>query len=222
MGRIQISGRGSRIRTYDTRFWRPVLYQAELYPYVVDAHQYTLCGGALTIPQKYRRVLRSQPPPTGACVVEGTVTLDDQVFLSEREAMGELWDGDPGYRLEPGPTERLLVSGMLNLLEGISTKLGREADTRGGENFQNDVFAMFAYNMEQHECACLPAPPADPGAAPQHATGCPARPNFRCGDVELEWYKRIGRGMKINRPVTRQEVEDMLGRCQASLQEGTI
>ncbi len=26
-------GRGGRIRTHDTRFWRPLLYQTELHPY---------------------------------------------------------------------------------------------------------------------------------------------------------------------------------------------
>ena len=27
------AGRGGRIRTHDTRFWRPLLYQTELHPY---------------------------------------------------------------------------------------------------------------------------------------------------------------------------------------------
>jgi hypothetical protein len=43
------------------------------------------------------------------------------------------------------------------------------------------------------------------------------RPNFRCGDVEVRWYKYIGRGMSVNREVTRAEWRDIFARCEASL-----
>jgi hypothetical protein len=44
-----------------------------------------------------------------------------------------------------------------------------------------------------------------------------ALPNFRCGDVEISWYKYIGRSMSVNRQVSRGELEDMFEKCFASL-----
>lgn len=42
-------------------------------------------------------------------------------------------------------------------------------------------------------------------------------PNFRCGNIEICWYKYIGRGMTINRVVTRQKLVAMFKVCFASL-----
>lgn len=43
------------------------------------------------------------------------------------------------------------------------------------------------------------------------------RPNFRCGDVEASWYKYIGRGMSVNRALTRAEWKLLFRGCVASL-----
>lgn len=51
-----------------------------------------------------------------------------------------------------------------------------------------------------------------------HAPQCPAiLPNFRCGDLEIRWYKYIGRGMSVNRQVTREELQGVFRRCEESL-----
>jgi hypothetical protein len=51
-----------------------------------------------------------------------------------------------------------------------------------------------------------------------HAPECPVgRPNFRCGDIEVRWYKYIGRGMSLNREVKRHALETMFQRCRGSL-----
>lgn len=42
-------------------------------------------------------------------------------------------------------------------------------------------------------------------------------PNFRCGDVEVRWYKYIGRGMSVNREVSREEWREVFARCFASI-----
>lgn len=42
-------------------------------------------------------------------------------------------------------------------------------------------------------------------------------PNFRCGAVEVRWYKYIGRGMSVNREVSRSEWRDIFARCEESL-----
>jgi hypothetical protein len=54
--------------------------------------------------------------------------------------------------------------------------------------------------------------------AHDHAPDCRiVLPNFRCGDVELHWYKSIQRGLSVNRPVTHAELVAMFDRCFASL-----
>lgn len=58
-----------------------------------------------------------------------------------------------------------------------------------------------------------------------HSENCPEHPdntrahlpNFSCGDVEIRWYKYIGRGMSVNREVSRGEWEALFARCFASL-----
>lgn len=53
-----------------------------------------------------------------------------------------------------------------------------------------------------------------------HAAVCPiVVPNFRhkVSGFELRWYKHIGRGMSVNRPVTLEEFRIIFDECMASL-----
>jgi len=51
-----------------------------------------------------------------------------------------------------------------------------------------------------------------------HAPECPVgRPNFQCGDVQVRWYKYIGRGLSLNREIDRQGLEAMFQRCFGSI-----
>jgi len=53
-----------------------------------------------------------------------------------------------------------------------------------------------------------------------HAADCrEVIPNFKCGDLEIRWYKYLGRGMSVNREVTRAEWKEIFRRCFASLPE---
>jgi len=78
-----------------------------------------------------------------------------------------------------------------------------------GIDFRNNVFSMFPYYWgdtcaeEDKECdgECLDS-----------------RPNFKCGAVEVNWYKYIGRGMSVNRPVSRKEWRDIFNKCFKSLE----
>lgn len=55
-------------------------------------------------------------------------------------------------------------------------------------------------------------------SANDHAPDCKeVIPNFRCGDIEIRWYKYIGRGMSVNRPVTQEELMAAFKRCRESL-----
>jgi hypothetical protein len=42
-------------------------------------------------------------------------------------------------------------------------------------------------------------------------------PNFRAGTVSVAWYKYVGRGMSVNRPVTHAEWKRIFESCFASL-----
>ena len=44
-------------------------------------------------------------------------------------------------------------------------------------------------------------------------------PDFICGDVEIWWYKHIGRSMEINRDMTLDELDTMFLRCRKSLRK---
>lgn len=46
------------------------------------------------------------------------------------------------------------------------------------------------------------------------------QPNFKYKDIEIIWYKYLGRGTRINREVYPEEVIDMFNKCMASLQNG--
>lgn len=67
-----------------------------------------------------------------------------------------------------------------------------------GTEFKNDVFEMRAYCWnEDSEEAKLP--------------------NFKCGDIEIRWYKYLGRGTTINREVSPEEFIAVFEKCRASL-----
>lgn len=51
-----------------------------------------------------------------------------------------------------------------------------------------------------------------------HASDCrEAIPNFKCGDLEIRWYKYIGRGMSINREVSRAKLRRIFRKCRQSI-----
>lgn len=69
-----------------------------------------------------------------------------------------------------------------------------------GARWSNDTFSMRAYYWGDDEAE------ADV-------------PNFKCGDIEIEWYKHVRRGALINRTITPDEAVAMFDRCMASLAE---
>lgn len=43
--------------------------------------------------------------------------------------------------------------------------------------------------------------------------------NFKCGDVEISWYKYLGRCMTINKKYPVHDIIDMYNRCIESIEE---
>lgn len=83
-----------------------------------------------------------------------------------------------------------------------------------GEHFTNDVFEVHAYYWGDCDCSLN-----DTGDEYIHKSNCPViRPNFKCGDLEVNWYKYLGRGMSINRQITIKEFNRLLLKCLKSLE----
>jgi hypothetical protein len=64
-------------------------------------------------------------------------------------------------------------------------------------NYDSDVFSIHAYSEPDE----------------------PQPWNFRCGEVEISWYKRAGRGMSSNVPITPNMASQILETCLAHLQK---
>lgn len=67
-----------------------------------------------------------------------------------------------------------------------------------GNSFVCDVFEVHAYNWN------------DETIQPY---------NFKCGDIEISWYKYCGRGCTMNSQYTIYEIIDMYNRCVKKLEE---
>ena len=80
-----------------------------------------------------------------------------------------------------------------------------------GKDYKNNVFEMFPY----HDCcSCGSGAKEKP-----HKEDCIGeRPNFKCGDLEIRWYKYIGRIIASNRVVSTVELEEIFKKCKESLQ----
>jgi hypothetical protein len=69
----------------------------------------------------------------------------------------------------------------------------------GGE-FKTGEFAMHAYYWGDDEAL-------------------EARPNFKCGDFEVRWYKYLGRGMSMNRDIDANDYFAIIEKCVGSLHQ---
>lgn len=69
----------------------------------------------------------------------------------------------------------------------------------GGE-YSTDAFKMNSY------CWC---------DGERHKNGCPT--NFKWRDLEVNWYKYLGRGMSANKEITPDMTSQMLTECLASV-----
>ena len=70
-----------------------------------------------------------------------------------------------------------------------------------GNTYKNDTFEVRAYDWSiDIDDSIMPLP------------------NFKCGDIEIEWYKYLGRGMWINRKISPTEAIEMFNKCLESLE----
>ena len=96
---------------------------------------------------------------------------------------------------------------VVALLENINNKLKivawntdhKEFDSpfeNTGNRWSNDVFEVQAYSWD------------DEISQPY---------NFKCGEIEISWYKYLGRDTTINAEYTEKELIDMYNKCIESL-----
>jgi hypothetical protein len=95
-----------------------------------------------------------------------------------------------------------------SLLRGISSELERvmwnnkkqynSPMDNTGEQFKNDTFEVNAYSWNDEE----------------------EQPyNFKYKDIEISWYKYLGRGMSINKPITEKQAVKMFDECIKSIRK---
>lgn len=103
---------------------------------------------------------------------------------------------------------------LVSLLEGIRTRLelagGNEyqrefdpfSDWEDAEIFNRDHgdmgFEVWPYNWDDE---------------------IEQKYNFKFKDIEISWYKHLGRGMSMNREITKDEAIEMFDTCAANLHE---
>lgn len=132
---------------------------------------------------------------------------------------------DEPYGLDVGTPEcSTAVSGLAGLVAKLAGLDGVSLDEQDRRHvcgypfrgFGNAVFGMYPPVFDAR-CTC-DSPNPDDYTSGDHAFGCQLNgPNFHCGDVVIRWYKTIGRGMTVNRPVTREELAELFRRCDESL-----
>ena len=102
----------------------------------------------------------------------------------------------PSFVKLEGSRNEVFIESSLRCLWTI---LDQKYQTEGGPwGFKNSVFEM-------HDG--------------RSAHGDGDEPDFTCGDVQIQWYKHIGRGMEINRDVGFDCLWSMFDYCLTSLRE---
>jgi hypothetical protein len=102
----------------------------------------------------------------------------------------------------PLPQEYACPEWIINLLWGLAEKLPGEwrwgtPFDNSGESFRNEVFAVQAYSWGDEDQPW----------------------NFKYDDIEISWYKWLGRGTTINRIITGPEGTAMYIACLNSLDD---
>lgn len=115
--------------------------------------------------------------------------------------LGQLAWGQPSQPLEcPVYIESILrlIEKRMDIKFGWVPLTGTDGNpfrNTGGE-FHNDTFQVEAYSWNEDVEQLY---------------------NFKYNDIEVSWYKYVGRGMSINRAVSHQEAAKMVTDCLKSL-----
>ena len=140
---------------------------------------------------------------------------EPQPYMPE---LGQMMHGRPWHELECPEFVVALLRDVDNEFRRIKgNQGGPERDyspfANHGYSYKNDTFEAHSYWWGE-DCAC----PEDAEGESLHRSECEiVRPNFRWEDVEISWYKWLGRGTTINKPITPERAVEMYNACISSL-----
>lgn len=116
--------------------------------------------------------------------------------------LGQAFFGNPTKEYAAPEFVIAMIKHLANEIERVEWNLTeKEYDapiTNNGGEYRTDVFEMRAYYWGDDE-----------------ETG--ALPNFKCGDVEVCWYKHLSRGTTINKEIDENEFSEIMEKCLASV-----
>lgn len=102
------------------------------------------------------------------------------------------------------PSDELVISALKSIEESLDVYMWNKTQKKysspfrnTGNSFKNDVFEVSAYYWGADEKEM-------------------EKPNFKYKNIEISWYKYLGRGMDIPE-ITYEELDDMLNECLKSL-----
>ena len=102
------------------------------------------------------------------------------------------------------PSDKLVISSLRSIEESLDVYMWNKTQKNynspfgnTGNSFKNDVFEVNAYYWGADEKEI-------------------EKPNFKYKNIEIYWYKYLGRGMCIPE-MTYEELDDMLNECLKSL-----
>ena len=147
--------------------------------------------------------------------------LDLQAVLTAKPYAPELGQAVFGAAYHSLECPEIIVAGIRHLareIERVEWNLRQEVyeapTSNNGESYSTDVFEMHAYYWGDCSDECE----AQMETSGTHLPDClVGRPNFKCGDFEVNWYKRLGRGTTMNRAIDLNEFAVLLDRCLASV-----
>ena len=131
-----------------------------------------------------------------SCVPNYNTSVGDNMEEYEPE-LGQMIQGQP-YHASKCPE---YVVALLQYIEYEMELTYEDLDGNSpfrntGNTFENKTFQVEAYSWDEN---------------------IPQLWNFKYLDVEISWYKHLGRGTTINREVYPEEMIDMFNRCLDSI-----
>jgi len=116
--------------------------------------------------------------------------------------IGQAVFGQPFKQYECPEYIESLLRGISNELERVMWNNNQEEYSspmdNTGQKFKNDTFEANAYSWEDEEIQPY---------------------NFKYKDIEISWYKYLGRGMSINKPIAEKEAVKMFNDCMESVRK---
>ncbi|MFA5238231.1 MAG: hypothetical protein WC476_00805 [Phycisphaerae bacterium] len=140
--------------------------------------------------------------------------------------LGQAVFGQPWQEIECPDYIESHLSFISNELKRVMLNLGKDFENPFGNTgnvtgFKNNIFEVHAYDWSD---PCSGCEYDDPKANIEYGDYCKFCTegqsfNFKYKNIEVSWYKYLGRGMSINRQVSPDEAAQMLKDCINSLWE---